>query len=105
MADAPYIIMKNRPGTGMHYKKSITIARVWQHKETGTIVRVVNVQEVDGNWLRIIFIDPSVPGLQLSLPLKTRENPFQPPGRVTPLMEPGFEDQYRVYENQQTTRI
>jgi hypothetical protein len=104
MADAPYIIIKNRPGAGTH-KRSIRIARVWQHKETGSLIQVVKVQEVDGSWLRIVFIDPSVPGVHLSLPLKARENPFQPPGRSTPLMEPGFTDQYNPYENQQTTRI
>jgi hypothetical protein len=103
MGDAPYIIIKNRPGVGAH-NKSIRIARFWQHKETGTVVQVVRVQEVDGSWLRIIFTDPSVPGVQLSLPFKTRENPYQPPGRSTPLMEPGFEDQYHVYHDQRSTR-
>ena len=104
MADAPYIIIKNRPGIGAH-KRSITIARFWKHKELGTIVEVTKVQEVDGSWLRIIFLDEKVPGVHLSMPLKTRENPFQPPGRGTPLMEPGFEDQYEVYGDQRSTRV
>lgn len=106
MGEAPYIIIKKTPRPGLSaHKNSIRIARYWRHKETGTVVQVVNVQEVDGSWLRIIFIDPSVPGMQLSMPLKTRENPFQPPGRSTPLMEPGFEDQYTVYEDQRSTRV
>jgi hypothetical protein len=104
MGDAPYIIIKNRPGSGA-FKRSIRTPRFWQHNETGNVVEIVRVQEVDGSWLRYIFIDPTVPGVQLSMPFKTRENPYQPPGRSTPLMEPGFEDQYHVYKDQQSTRV
>jgi hypothetical protein len=105
MGDAPYIIVKkNRPGGGQ-VRRDITIARYWIHKETRAVVQVINVQNVKPeDYLRIIFIDPAVPGMEMSMPLKTRENPFQPPGRSTPLMEPGFEDKYEVYENQRTTR-
>lgn len=104
MGDAPYIIIKKRPGIG-EYKSSIKIARVWKHKETGNVVEVRNVQNVvPDNYLRIVFWDPIIKH-ELSMPLKARENPFQPPGRNTPLMEPGFEDHYEVYENQRSTRV
>ncbi len=105
MGDSPYIIIrKNRPGGGQ-FKRSIKIARYWIHKETKTVVEVRSVQNVvPDNFLRIVFWDPTIQR-ELSLPLKARENPFQPPGRATPLMEPGFEDQYRVYEDQRTTRV
>lgn len=105
MGDAPYtFVRKSRPGGGQ-FKRSIRIARYWKHKETGTVVEVRNVQNVvPDNFLRIVFFDPTI-NRELSMPLKTRENPFQPPGRATPLMEPGFEDQYYVYEDQRTTRV
>ncbi len=99
-----YIIKKNRPGGGS-FKRSVKIARYWKHKETGTVVEVRNLQNVvPDNFLRVVFFDPTI-GRELSMPLKTRENPFQPPGRSTPLMEQGFEDQYHVYEDQRTTRV
>lgn len=99
-----YIIRKSRPGGGQ-FKRSVTIARMWKHKETGTIVEVRNLQNVvPDNFLRVVFFDPLI-GRELSMPLKTRENPFQPPGRSTPLMEMGFEDQYYVYEDQRSTRV
>jgi len=103
MGDAPYIIIKNRPG--LTHDKLIRIARVWRNKETGNVVEVRAVQKVvPDNYLRIVFFDPNVK-IELSMPLKTRENPFQPPGRATPLMEPGFEDQYEVYQDQRSTRV
>lgn len=99
-----YIIRKSRPGGGQ-FKRSVTIARMWKHKDTGTIVEVRNLQNVvPDNFLRVVFFDPLI-GRELSMPLKTRENPFQPPGRSTPLMEMGFEDQYYVYEDQRSTRV
>jgi hypothetical protein len=106
MGDAPYVfVRKSRPGVGT-FRKDIRIARYWKHKETGTVVQVVNVQYVAAeDRLRIIFIDPNVPGVQMAMPLKTRENPFQPPGRATPLMEQGFEDAYAIYEDQRSTRV
>ena len=104
MGEAPYIIIKKRPGIGQ-FKRSIRIARIWKHKETGNVVEVRAVQNVvPDNYLRIVFFDPQVK-IELSMPLKTRENPFQPPGRSTPLMEPGFEDQYEVYGDQRSTRV
>lgn len=104
MGDAPYIIIKNRPGMGQ-FKRSIKIARIWRHKETGNYVEVRAVQNVvPDNYLRIVFFDPQVK-IELSMPLKARENPFQPPGRGTPLMEPGFEDQYEVAPDQRSTRV
>lgn len=106
MGDAPYVfVKKSRPGAGS-FRKDIKIARYWKHKQTGTVVCVVNVQYVVGeDRLRIIFVDPNVPKMQMAMPLKTRENPFQPPGRSTPLMEQGFEDAYEVYEDQRSTRV
>lgn len=105
MGDAPYIIVKKtRPGLGEH-KRSIRIPRVWVNKETGNYVEVRNVQNVvPDNYLRIVFWDPQIQH-ELSMPLKARENPFQPPGRGTPLMEPGFEDQYIVAPDQRSTRV
>jgi hypothetical protein len=105
MGDAPYIIVKKaRPGGGQ-FKRSIRIARVWKHKQTGNYVEVRNVQNVvPDNYLRIVFFDPEI-GRELSMPLKARENPFQPPNRSTPLMEQGFEDAYEVAPDQRSTRV
>ncbi len=93
-----------RPGGGQH-KRSVRIERYWIHKETKTVVEIRNLQNVvPDNFLRVVFFDPTI-GRELSMPLYSRENPFQPPGRSTPLMEAGFKDQYRVYEDQRTTRV
>jgi hypothetical protein len=95
MADAPYVIVKHRHAT--QYKRSIKIQRNWKHKETGNVVMVVTVQNVvPDNYLRIVFFDPQI-GRELSMPMKKRIHPFQPPGAAETLYEPGFEDQYEPY--------
>lgn len=104
MGDAPYIIMKNRPGAGTH-KRSIRIARYWRHKETGNVVeirRLMNV--VPDNYLRVVFFDPTI-NRELSMPLKPRANPFQKPGAASVEMEMSFEEHYEVYADQRTTRV
>lgn len=104
MGESPYIIIKKREGLGT-FKKSIRIARVWQNNQTGNIVEVRAVQNVvPDNYLRIVFWDPTIKH-ELSMPLKPRPNPFQPPGAPEILMEPGFDSEYHVYENQRTDRI
>jgi hypothetical protein len=60
------------------------------------IRRVMNV--VDDPHLRIVFFDQLLKR-ELSMPLKRRPNPFQPPGAPEVLMEPGFEDFYESYGN------
>jgi len=105
MGDSPYIIIrKDRPGAGT-FRRDIKIERYWIHKQTRTVVQVVKVDNVKPeDYLIVRFIDPKVPGIQMSLPMYPRENPFQPPGRVTPLMEKGFLDEYEKYSDQRTTR-
>lgn len=104
MADAPYIIVKNRPGAGT-YKRSIRIARIWKHKETGNVVEVRAVQNVvPDNYIKIVFFDPTI-GRELSMPLKPRPHPFQKPGSGVVEMLPAFEDQYEMYTDQRSTRV
>jgi hypothetical protein len=104
MADSPYVIIKKRDSQG-EIMRSIKIARYWKHKETGLVVEVRKLQRVvPDNFLRVVYFDPTI-NHELAMPLKTRENPFQPPGRATPLMEQGFEDAFYVYEDQRTTRV
>ncbi len=45
MSEAPYVFVKNRPGTT--YKQSIRIVRYWKHKQTGTVVEVRRHQGLD----------------------------------------------------------
>ena len=104
MGDAPYIIVKNRPGAGP-YKRSIRIARIWRHKETGNIVELRNVQNVvPDNYIRIVFFDPTI-NHELSMPLKPRPQPFQTPGSAVIEMQPSFEEQYEVHHDQRSTRV
>ena len=103
MGDAPYIIIKNRPG--LAHKRSVRIARFWKHKETGNVVEVRTMQNVvPDNYLRIVFYDPMIKH-ELAMPLKARPNPFQPPNAPEILMERGFEDEYELYGDQRSTRV
>ncbi len=104
MADAPYVFIKNRPGA-TQFRRSIRIARVWKHKETGNVVEVRNVQNVvPDNYIRIVFFDPTI-GREMSMPLKSRPHPFQKPGAAVVEMERGFEEHYEVYHDQRSTRV
>ena len=95
MSDSPYVFVKHR--AGMEIKRSIKLARNWKHKETGNVVMIVTVQNVvPDNYLRVVFFDPQI-GRQLSMPLKARPNPFQPPGAAEVLMERGFDSEYEPY--------
>lgn len=103
MGESPYIIMKSRPGVGT-YKRSIRIARVWRHKETGNVVRVTAVQNVvPDNYIKIVFFDPTI-NQELSMPLKPRPHPFQKPGAAVIEMLPSFEENYEMWD-QHSTRV
>jgi hypothetical protein len=104
MSEAPYIIIP-KAREGGTYKRSIRIARVWRHKETGNVVEIRKVGNVvPDNYIRIWFFDPIINRV-LSLPLKPRPHPFQKPGAQSVEMELGFEDNYEVYQDQRSTRI
>jgi hypothetical protein len=93
----PYVFVKHRPG--QTYKRSVRIVRYWRHKETGNIVEIRAMRNiVPENYLRVVFFDPTI-NQELSLPLKTRPHPFQPPGAQEVVMEMGFEDHYEPYGN------
>ena len=99
MADAPYVFVKNRPGT--EYKRSVRIARFWKNKETGNVVEVRRMlNDVDRNQMRVIIFDPTI-GRELNMPFPKGgyPNPFQPPGAPEVLMEAGFLDQFEPYGN------
>ena len=98
MGDAPYVFTKHREGLGT-IKRSIRLARNWRHKETGNVVEIRTVQNVvPDNYLRVVFFDPQI-GRELSMPLRARPHPFQPPNAPEVVMEPGFEEQFEPYAN------
>jgi hypothetical protein len=95
MGDAPYVFVKHRQG--LEIKRSIRLARNWKHKETGNVVQVVTVQNVvPDNYLRVVFFDPTI-NRELSMPLRKRPHPYQPPNAPETLYEGGFEEQYEPY--------
>ena len=65
---------------------SETIPEVWQHKETGEIVKITKYMYIIGGGRRVVFTNPGW-GFESSANLKE------------------FEQEYRVYENQKTTRV
>ena len=106
MGDAPYIIIpKHREPSGT-YKRSVRIARVWRHKETGNVVEIRALRNVvPDNYLRVVFFDPTI-GRELSMPMHPGHvNPFQKPGAQTIETEPAFLDHYEQYVDQRSTRI
>jgi ribulose bisphosphate carboxylase small subunit len=105
MGDAPFVIIKNRPGAGTT-KRSMRIARFWQHRETGTVVEIRAFRNVvPDNYYRVVFFDPTIKR-ELSLPFyKARPHPFQKPGSSVVEMEPGFLEQYEQYADQRSTRV
>lgn len=97
MGEAPYVIIKHRPG--QTFKRSIRICRYWKSKATGGTVEIRRVMsDVDRNQIRIAFFDPLI-GQELNLPLHKSVHPFQPPGAPEVLMEPGFEELYEPVGN------
>ena len=103
MGDAPFIIIKNRPG--LSHKRSVKIDRFWKHKETGNVVEVRKLQNVvPDNYLRVVFYDPLIKH-ELAMPMYPRPNPFQPPNAAETLMEQGFLEAYEIYGDQRSTRV
>jgi hypothetical protein len=97
MSEAPYVFTKHREGITI--KRSIRLARYWRHKETGNVVEIRTVQNVvPDQYLRVVFFDPQI-GQEISMPLKSRPHPFQPPGAAKEIMEPGFEESFEPYGN------
>lgn len=96
MADeqkAPYVIVKHREPQGT-IKRSARIVRYWKNRQTGNVVAVTGMQNVvPANYLKVIFTDPTCPGLTFSQPLKTRKNPFGGPDEI------GFEEEFEPYGN------
>ena len=71
---------KRRSELGGASKRNVRIVRYWKHKETGNVVEIRAMQNVvPDNYFRVVFFDPTI-GRELSMPLKSRPHPFQPPG-------------------------